>query len=127
MAIGSGNGKDGPAETSLCMLPGSPAGPSYRGSPKGEVEEGQDVGWCPGNRQNVRGMCKSFTNTNPAKGEGCGFFIERNEIYFFSITTNPTTITSQGAIQQTHPSFHPICFPFVNLKVMLSVTGVSGA
>ena len=30
MGVSSSNGKDSPAETSLCVLPGSPAGPSYR-------------------------------------------------------------------------------------------------
>ena len=51
VAISSSNGKDGPAESSFCLLPGGPAGPFHRGFPKGEEEEGQDGGWCLGNCQ----------------------------------------------------------------------------
>ena len=97
-----------------CFLGGTP----QQGLPKGEGEEGQDGGWCPGNCQKVRGTWKSYTNTTPAKGEGCGFFIERNEIFFLNDHESQHRNFPRG-LQQTHPSFHPICFPFVNLKVML--------
>ena len=84
VAISSSNGKDGPAESSFCLLPGGPAGPFHRGFPKGEEEEGQDGGWCLGNCHEAGGTGKSYTNTNSVKGEACGFFTWKKQEIFFS-------------------------------------------
>lgn len=54
MGVGSSNEKDSPAETSLCVsFLGRTAQDPPTGLPKGEAEEGQDGGWCPGNCQEV--------------------------------------------------------------------------
>lgn len=95
-----------PAETSLCVFLGHQQDPPT-GLPKGEAE-GQDVGWCPGNCQEVGGTCKSYASI--ALLEKVVISLLKEMRFFFSITTNPTTITSQGAIQQTQSQPSPHLF-----------------
>lgn len=47
--------------------------------------------------ETVRGKCKSYTNTNPVKGEGGGFFTWKTQEIFFS-TVNSFTINSHGSM-----------------------------
>lgn len=56
VGVGSSNEKDSPPqeETSLCVLPGHQQDLLLGLPQEGEgAEEGQDVGWCPGNCQEV--------------------------------------------------------------------------
>ena len=93
------------------------SGTLLQGLPEGEVEEGQDGGWCLETVRKLGGHA-SLTQTLTLLREKAVVSLLKEMRFFFSITRSHHHNFPRG-LQQTHPSFHPTCFPFVNLKVML--------